>query len=134
MTLYKNVDGLNIEMSPEEEASFWASTMIAEPPPPSLPQVYAIAQILIQGDEVTAVDTSSRLSGAFRLDVGCYLVFFAEPMPDTNYLALAYDGGSFRCFIRAEDKDVSSLIVNAVNLAGIPADPECISLEIKRIN
>lgn len=133
--MIKVVDGVASEMTPEEITEYLNSTVdIGETSVLPAPQLYAVSQIRVSNGEVSSVDVSSRLSGVMRIDVGVYAIFFAEPMPDTSYLALGYNGGEYRCFVRSEEKFEDYLIMNAVDLAGIPADPSSISLEIKRIN
>lgn len=94
------------------------------------PQIYAVAQLGITPGEITGIGVNSRFSAALYMDVGSYLVFFAETQPDTSYLAKAYDAGA-RVSVteRAEDY----IAVSAVDVNGDPTDPAEISLEIIRV-
>src|SRR5262245_5202260 len=51
------------------------------PPDPPInlpePKLYAILKLEISGDAVTTIDISAKFSGAVKLDVGLYMVFFA---------------------------------------------------------
>jgi hypothetical protein len=127
-------NGIVSEMTPEEEAQYWLSLPAPSDEAPPQPQLYAIAQLVISGNDIYAVDVSTKLSAVIRIDVGMYGVFFTEPMPDAGYLALAYNGGGYRCFVKSEDKFEDYLILYAVDLEGNPSDPAAISLEIKRVD
>lgn len=98
------------------------------------PAIYASAKLMIAGDNIDGIGVASKFSGAFRFDVGQYWLFFAETQPDTNYIALAFDGGAFRCEVRPEDCFTDYLVITITDFAGAPADPTSISLMITRAN
>lgn len=133
--MIRNLDGVNIEMTAEEEAEF-----IAGSPPsvdvqmPIVASIYASAKFVIDGDDVSGMDTSSGLSGAFKADVGSYMVFFTTSQPDTNYIAQAFDGGLIRCYVKAEDYGTDYLTITTTDLQNVPADPTSLSLIVTRVN
>lgn len=100
------------------------------PTPAAVPSLYAVAQLDITPGEITGIGVNSRFSAALYMDVGSYLIFFAETQPDTNYLAKAYDAGARVAVTeRAEDY----IVVTATDVSGDPTDPAEISLEIIRV-
>lgn len=103
----------------------------APEPQPAQPSLYAVALLTIADGEVSGVDVASRFSGAFWLDVGLYIVFFAETLPDTSYLAKAYDAAAT---VRVVEKAVDYIVVSAADAAGDPVDPAEISIEIIRVS
>ena len=94
--------------------------------------IYATGKFIINGAEISSVNVSSRFSGAFKVDVGSFWVFFTDEQPDTNYIAQAFDGGLFRCYVKPEDYGTDSVIITTTDLAGAPADPAIFSLIITR--
>lgn len=59
--------------------------------PLSLQQVGA-ARLLVQDWEVTGVEQSQGIAGAFLLDVDLALVLFHEEFPDTEYIVMPPEG------------------------------------------
>ena len=64
-----------------------------EPPPPPLGLVQtASAKLMVVEWEVTGIERSEGISGAFVADVDTAWVYFAEEQPDTNYILMPADG------------------------------------------
>ena len=74
-----------VELTPEELAE-WANLPSAQAPPVALQQV-AGARLVVDQDnwEVTGVERSTGIAGAFLMDTDLVCVFFSEPQPDTFY-------------------------------------------------
>lgn len=104
------------------------------PAPDPTPYLYATAQIAIADSDIASISVSAKLSGAFRFDVGIYWVFFTDEQPDTQYMALVYDGGVVRSFVTEADKFTDYFVVTTTDFTGAPADPEAINIEIKRVS
>ena len=94
------------------------------------PQIYAVAQLGITPGDITGIDVSSRFAAALYMDVGSYLIFFAEPLPDTSYLAKAYDASAR---VSVTERATDYIAVSAVDVNGDPTDPAEISIEIIRV-
>lgn len=107
-----------------------------DPPMPITPVLYAMGQIKLTGDltDVAEVSVSAKLAGAFMFDAGEFWVFLAEEQPDTNYLALAYDGGSVRAFIQDDEKFVDYFIIRTTDFAGVPTNPPALNFEVRRVS
>jgi hypothetical protein len=94
------------------------------------PQIYAVAKLGITPGDITGIDVNSRFSAALYLDVGSYLVFFAEPQADTSYLAKAYDDATK---VRVTEKTTDYIAITVTDDNGDPTDPAEISVEIIRV-
>ena len=90
------IDGNHREMTPEEVAAWEAEQAEYIPPPPSplsLQQVGGVRLVVDQDNwEVTGVEQSTGISGAFLLDTDLAMVFFAEEFPDTEYIVMPPEG------------------------------------------
>lgn len=64
---------------------------IIAPAPLSLQQVGA-ARLMVQDWEVTGVEQSQGIAGAFLLDTDLAMVLFAEEFPDTEYIVMPPEG------------------------------------------
>lgn len=109
-------------------------TLADAPPvyqPPSTPELYAAAQLLVQDGDVSGIGINSRFAGAFWGDVGKYYVFFGEPQPDTDYMVMA-SAGPWRAYVLTSDKTEDMFVVTVVDTAGEPADAEAVNIQILR--
>ncbi len=80
---------------------------------------------------VSGLETTFNIAGLVYLDVGQYLAMLIDPLPDTNYspLLLGEDG----VLMRAIDRGVDYIMIDARNTAGEFADPPRFSLQIFRV-
>ena len=98
----------------------------------SPPVLYAAAQLRIENGEVFGVGINSRLAGAFILDVGQYYVMFVDPIPDTEYMAMATAIGPCSAYVTPSNKFEDAFIITITNSAGEPADVEAVNVSIVR--
>lgn len=98
-------------------------------PLPSVPQLYALADISISDGAITSVTTSAQISAVFYIDTGTYWVFFAETQPSTNYIPLCYNH-NHTVFVSEKTEDF--FVVSALS-GGVASDPSSISVEVKRV-
>lgn len=98
-------------------------------PPPSTPELYAIADISIADGAITSVTTSAQISAVFYIDVGTYWVFFAESQANTNYIPLCYNH-NHTVFVSEKTEDF--FVVSAL-AGGVASDPMSLSVEVKRV-
>lgn len=136
------IDSPNMVPLVEEEGEnvvgwTWSGTTWINPPAPPeeqdffTPQLYAAAQIRIDGEDISGLSMNARFAGAFRGDIGKYYVYFAETLPEVDYLAKAWDG-LCRAYVMAEDQFADYFVVTVVDQAGVPSDPSSINIEITR--
>jgi hypothetical protein len=105
--------------------------LVERTPVVPVPHLYAAAQLRVLDGDVTGIGINSRFAGAFWGDVGKYYVFFAEPQPDTAYIATA-DGGPCRAYILDADKAEDFFIITSTDQAGQPIDAEVVNISIVR--
>lgn len=108
-----------------------ATAPIVETPTPKEPTLWATAQMALEEGVLTSVlaNWNWKIAGCFQLDIGLYYVSFSESLPDTDYIAKAWDG-NLSCFVRREDQFVDSFIVSIKDVNGNPADPTTLNVEI----
>jgi hypothetical protein len=107
---------------------------VEKPPPepkPTAPILYAAASLKIQDFDITGIDVMSRFAGAFWVDVGKYCVFFAEPQPDTAYMAMA-SAGPCSAYVLEGEKAEDMFTITVTNTAGEPTDAESVNISIVR--
>lgn len=110
-------------------------------PPPSLPDQFiqstpaliAMGQIKTADGDITQVNISAALAGAFLFDVGEVWVFLTEEQPDTDYIVLAYDANSVRAYVEDEDKFTGYFIIRVTDFTGTPTNPASLNFEVKRV-
>lgn len=100
---------------------------------PSTPALIAMGQMILTDGDVSSVTISAALAGAFMFDIGEFWVFFLIEQPDTNYMALAYDGGSVRAFVQDAEKATDHFVIRTTDFAGTPTNPPALNFEIKRV-
>lgn len=100
---------------------------------PSTPALIAMGQMILMDGDVSSVTISAALAGAFMFDVGEFWVFFLVEQPDTNYMALAYDGGSVRAFVQDDEKATDHFVIRTTDFTGTPMNPPALNFEIKRV-
>lgn len=100
---------------------------------PSTPVLMAMGQMILTDGDVSSVTISAALAGAFMFDVGEFWVFFLDEQPDTNYMALAYDGGSVRAFVQDDEKATDHFVIRTTDFTGTPTNPPALNFEIKRV-
>lgn len=118
----------------EEFLSDDDSEVVAFRSPPAAqpsPSLYAVAKLTIAPGDVSGIDVNTRFSAALYMDVGSYLLFFAETQPDTSYLAKAYDDLTAKVAVTEATEDY--ITITATDDGGAPTDPAVISVEIIRI-
>jgi hypothetical protein len=101
---------------------------VVEPTPPAL---YAAGQLQITDMEVTGLEVNSRFGGAFWVDTGTYIVFFADPQPDTDYIVMA-TAGPFTAYVTPTEKYEDFFTLTVINSAGQPTDADFVNLSILR--
>lgn len=124
-----DADAEGIGMGHTRSGGVWSAPVEAEPATPNTPEIYAIANLTITGGDVVSITPSAKIAGAFRIDTGVYWVFLSEELADTSYIPFCYNHGST---VYVTEKYQDFFVVNA-ETGGVPADPECISIEIKRV-
>jgi hypothetical protein len=99
------------------------------------PYLFAAGTITFEDGEVTSIvgNWNWRISACFRADIGLYYVFFAEPLPDTDYMAKAWDGAK-SCFITRDEQFEDFFIITVKDLTGAPSDASSINVEVIRAN
>lgn len=96
------------------------------------PKTIALSKLSITDGLVEGFTVDSALSGGFQVDTGKFMMFFAAPQPDINYIVNVFDGGLFRCYVQPEDYAEDYFIVTTTTLSGDPSDPACLSIIIMR--
>lgn len=91
------INGEFREATPEEAAEILeaqaASQPLAQDPPVSLQTIAGARLVVDQSNwEVTGVERSTGISGAFLVDTDIVYVFFNEPQPDTFYEVIPSNG------------------------------------------
>lgn len=121
--------------TPEALAAYKAAFPWVEPVTvfPSTPALIAMGQMILTDGDVSSVTISAALAGAFMFDVGEFWVFFLDEQPDTNYMALAYDGGSVRAFVQDDEKATDHFVIRTTDFTGTPTNPPALNFEIKRV-
>lgn len=124
---------LNVPYTEEEEA---AADLLYEQyqssPNVKTPSVIATAKLSIAEGVVEGFSVDSAISGGFQIDTGKFFMFFSSPFEDVNYIVNTFDGGLFRCYVQPEDYYADSFVVTTTDLAGMPADPACISIIVMK--
>ncbi|PZP67907.1 MAG: hypothetical protein DI604_20190 [Delftia acidovorans] len=100
-------------------------------PPTATPILYAAAQLAIVDYDITGIEINSRFGGAFWADVGKYIVFFSEPLPDASYMVMA-SAGPLNAYVIPADKSPDMFTITVTNSAGQPADAEAVNISIVR--
>lgn len=96
-------------------------------------KLVALGHFILDAGEITGLDTSSNIAGGFKADTGTYWVFFANPLPDTDYAALVYDGAiGLRMCVKVADKATDYFVVSVFDANGDPIDADDFTVEIKR--
>lgn len=95
------------------------------------PYLWGVGQFGISPGEITGIETSVKFLAGLYLDVGLYYLYFSETLPDTSYLAKAYDAATV---VRVSEKGTDYIAVSATDAGGAPVDPSEISVEIIRVS
>lgn len=101
------------------------------PAPTPEPYLWGVGQFGISPGEITGIETSVKFLAALYLDVGLYYLYFSETLPNTAYLAKAYDAATV---VRVSEKGTDYIAVTATDAGGTPVDPDEISVEIIRVS
>jgi hypothetical protein len=101
--------------------------------PVVVPTLVAMGQVKIADGDVTNVNISASLAGAFLFGEGEIWCFFASPQPDTDYIVLAYDSNSVRAFTEDEDKTTEYFVIHCTDFSGVPTNPSTLNFEVKRV-
>lgn len=128
---FKMVDGQVVEITDEEAAEIAGPAPVEVAPLPTPPVLYAAASLKIEDFDITGIDVMSRFAGAFWIDVGKYCVFFAEPQPDTAYMAMA-SAGPCPAYVLDADKLEDMFVITVTNAAGEPTDAASVNISIVR--
>lgn len=96
------------------------------------PYLYAAAQFSVVNEEIFSVGMNSRFSGAFVLGTGQYFVMFYEPLPDTEYMAMATAIGPYSAYVFPADKTPEGFTVTVTDAVGSPADVQAVNISIVR--
>jgi hypothetical protein len=93
--------------------------------------VAAAYDLTIADGDVANIAGIFNLIAALYLDVGSYMLLFAEPQPDTDYFPIINGGApSMRCV----EKGADYLLIEAKDAVnGSAVDPVSFSVEVKRI-
>lgn len=76
-------------------------------------------------------DVPKVYNGATWADVGKYIVFFSEPLPDASYMVMA-SAGPLNAYVIPADKAPDMFTITVTNSAGQPADAEAVNISIVR--
>lgn len=117
-----------LEPDDPELISFLNPTVLAQKTPTTI----ATAKLSITDGVVEGFAVDSAISGGFQIDTGKFMMFFAAPFEDVNYIVNTFDGGLFRCYVQPDDYYADSFVVTTTDLAGTPADPACISIIVMK--
>lgn len=98
---------------------------------PPTPFIWGIGNFTITPGDIAGIELSVGFSAAMYLDTGLYYLFFRETLPDTSYLAKAYDSSALA---RVSEKGQDYIAITATNTDGTPVDPSEISVEIIRVS
>jgi hypothetical protein len=101
--------------------------------PQRAPALYAAARLKIEDYDITGIEVQSRFAGAFWIDVGKYCVFFAEPQPDTEYMAMA-SAGPCQAYVLEDEKDEAMFTITVTNAAGEPVEASFVNISIVRVS
>lgn len=104
-----------------------------EPYIPATPALIATAMIGMTEGVISSVSVSAALAGIMQFGVGEYWAFFTESQPDTDYMVLAYNGGTHLTGVATIDKAGTHFVIRATDFAGNPDDPDCVNVEVKRV-
>lgn len=115
----------------------WTVTYVNAPPPPVYDPHGLIATLkgAIDGDGgVGGVDNATGLQAAMELQPGVYWFFFAQALPDANYIVQpGYTDSDLIFDLKSTDQEPDFVEVTAVDRAtGEPARPACISVTVFR--
>lgn len=100
----------------------------AEPPPS--PILCCLANLKIENGEISGIETAAGLQMALWVGPGVYWVFFAEPAPDTNYIADASASAPTACVSARETEYIEVTVTGA---DGVTFDPAEVSIKIYRV-
>lgn len=129
------VNAIEVPFSPNNASQTWnfqENNYGPEPYKAKNPTTIALSKLSITDGLVEGFTVDSALSGGFQIDTGKFMMFFAAPQPDINYIVNVFDGGLFRCYVQPEDYAEDYFIVTTTTLSGEPSDPACLSIIIMR--
>jgi hypothetical protein len=101
------------------------------PPPPPVARLAAIADLAVEADVVSGIETSTGFGFAMPLDTGLYWVFFAEPMADTAYFATVQAPGFYADVTYPLNPDYLEITVTD-RASGAPANPGRLLISVMR--
>lgn len=98
---------------------------------PPVPFIWGIGNFTISDYAIGGIELSVGFSAALYLDTGLYYLFFTETLPNTTYLAKAYDASAL---VRVSEKGQDYIAITATDTGGNAVDPSEISVEIIRVS
>jgi hypothetical protein len=101
--------------------------------PVVVPTLVAMGQVKIADGDITNVNISASLAGAFLFGEGEIWCFFATPQPDTDYIVLAYDSNTVRAYVEDDDKATEYFIIRVTDFSDVPTNPASLNFEVKRV-
>ncbi len=104
----------------------------SEAPAPPTVTVAAVAEIEVEGEEVSGVGTVANFGGGMALMPGTYWIFFAEPQPDTSYIPTVQAPGYDADVTYPLNVDYLEITVTD-RATGEMAVPSRLVLDIKRV-
>lgn len=102
------------------------------PTPVLTATVTALAELAVDGEEVSGVGVVANFGGAFQLMPGTFWVFFANPQPDTNYAVSVQVPGFNADVTYPLNTDYIEITVSD-RATGEAATPSRLILDVKRV-
>jgi hypothetical protein len=99
--------------------------------PERIGSVAGMAELTINGDMIEGVESSVNIGAAFPLDVNVFWFFFAQPQPDTKYLAFVQAPGC-NVYVTIREADFFEITVTD-RATGEPVAPTSLSISIQRV-
>lgn len=123
---------IDLETGETSKVPYTPPPFVDPGPRPKTPTVIATAKLSILDGSVEGIGVDSSFAGVFQLDTGYFWVAFMSSQDDTDYIVNAFDGGLFRCYVKAEDYQPDGFAISTTDLSGVPADPQTISVIVTR--
>lgn len=97
---------------------------------PSTPHIFAMGRFSVGEWEISAISATMGIAGATLMDTGVYWIDFAEPQPDTDYIAIASDREKS---VTVTERYESFCVVECTDLAGLPANPSEFVIQLTKV-
>lgn len=97
---------------------------------PSTPRIFAMGRFSVAEWEISAISATMGIAGATLMDTGVYWIDFAEPQPNTDYIAIASDREKS---VTVTERYESFCVVECTDLAGLPANPSEFVIQLTKV-